>query len=108
MIYFLYTSELKRRLKNDQKAKEKSEKLAASSPPANDGTKAKKDDEIDEENISPNEYFKLRSAAVADLKLKPETDPYPHKFHVSTSLEEFINKYNDLTDGQVLDTVKIR
>lgn len=42
---------------------------------------------------------------VAELKTKPETDPYPHKFHVTTSLEEFVEKYKDLEDSQTLEDV---
>lgn len=102
----IYTSsELKRRLKAEQKAKEKAEKEAERPKPA---TAEKKADKINEEDISPNEYFKLRTAAVAELKKNPETHPYPHKFKVTTSLEEFVTKYNSLTDGEVLDDVKIR
>lgn len=67
----------------------------------------KKDKKIDEEEISPNEYFKLRSAAVADLKKDPKTDPYPHKFHVSSSLESFIEKYSHLKDGETLENEEL-
>lgn len=66
-----------------------------------------KTDKINEEEISPNEYFKLRSAAVAELKKDPKTDPYPHKFHVSISLEDFIEKYSDVKDGETLTDVKL-
>lgn len=59
---------------------------------------------ISEEEISPNEYFKLRSAAVAELKKSPATHPYPHKFHVSISLAAFLQKYETaLVDGQTLE-----
>ncbi|XP_055551725.1 lysine--tRNA ligase isoform X1 [Wyeomyia smithii] len=96
--------ELKRRLKAEQKAKEKEEKenQAAKVSPAT-GAKQKAEAKINEEEISPNEYFKLRSSAVAELKKDPETHPYPHKFHVSCSLEAFIEKYNDLKDGDMLE-----
>ena len=47
------------------------------------------------------EYFRLRSAAVQNLKDVGQ-NPYPHKFHVSISLEEFIEKYSNLKDGEVL------
>ncbi|XP_019878000.1 lysine--tRNA ligase isoform X1 [Aethina tumida] len=91
-------SELKRRQKAEQKAKEKAEK-AAQQPPVAQKAKEKKPSEDD---ISPNEYFKLRSTAVANLKaLGGEHFPYPHKFHVSTSLEAFIEKYQNLQDGEV-------
>lgn len=101
-----HCSELKRRQKAEQKEKEKLEKsqnavVSKEKPSA-------KPDKLNEEEISPNEYFKLRSAAVAELKQSPDTHPYPHKFHVSTSLEDFIEKYSHLNDGQTLDDVKLR
>ncbi|XP_023161390.1 lysine--tRNA ligase isoform X1 [Drosophila hydei] len=100
--------ELKRRLKAEQKAKEKAEKeatrLATETPEA--GQKKKSSAEL-EEDISPNEYFKLRSAAVADLKQTSENHPYPHKFHVSLSLEKFIEQYAQLNDGETLDQVNL-
>lgn len=39
--------------------------------------------------------------------LKSDNDnPYPHKFHVSISLEEFIEKYKNVADGSIMeDTV---
>ncbi|XP_024891469.1 lysine--tRNA ligase isoform X2 [Temnothorax curvispinosus] len=101
----LSKNELKRRLKAEQKAKEKAEKeqartLAAAAQPKKD-VSAKKD--IKEEEISPNEYFKLRSNWVNQLKAIND-NPYPHKFHVSISLEEFIEKFRDtLKDGEILE-----
>ena len=32
--------------------------------------------------------------------------PYPHKFHVSISVNEFIEKYSHLEPGQHLDDVE--
>ncbi|KAH8304196.1 hypothetical protein KR059_003437 [Drosophila kikkawai] len=101
--------ELKRRLKAEQKAKEKAEKEATrAAAPAADGAQKKKSSAAEEEEISPNEYFKLRSAAVQELKRSPSTHPYPHKFHVSTSLEDFITKYETkLKDGETLEDVTL-
>lgn len=99
---------MKRRQKAEQKEQQKSEKAAvtaAAAPAAKD--KASSTAKINEEEISPNEYFKLRSAAVAELKKSPESDPYPHKFHVSTSLEEFIEKYDGLSDGETRDDITL-
>jgi lysyl-tRNA synthetase class 2 len=92
-------------MKAQQKEKEKLEKDAQKKDenPAGD----KKEAKINEEEISPNEYFKLRSVAVTDLKKNAQTHPYPHKFHVSTSLEDFINKYNGLKDGEMLENEKL-
>jgi lysyl-tRNA synthetase class 2 len=95
----LAKSELKRRLKAEQKAKEKAEKVAQQ--PAETKPKEKKESE---EDITPNEYFKLRTQAVSNLKaLGGDHHPYPHKFHVSTSLQEFIEKYANLKDGEVAE-----
>jgi lysyl-tRNA synthetase, class II len=44
--------------------------------------------------------------AVAELKKTGDT-PYPHKFHVSISLSEFIQKYDHLKEGESLDTVQL-
>lgn len=91
-----FHSELKRRLKAEQKAKEKAEKAAA--VPEKPVKEAKKEVTKVDEEISPNEYFKLRTAAVTALKNSndPDQHPYPHKFHVSIGLTEFIEKYKDL------------
>uniref|UniRef100_A0A182N0H8 Lysine--tRNA ligase n=1 Tax=Anopheles dirus TaxID=7168 RepID=A0A182N0H8_9DIPT len=103
--------ELKRRLKAEAKEKEKQEKKAQQ--PAVEASAQKKPTAAaatkeNEEEISPNEYFKLRSAAVAELKRQPETHPYPHKFTVSVSLTEFIEQYGErLADGETLDEVEV-
>ncbi|EAT33042.1 AAEL014702-PA [Aedes aegypti] len=103
----LSKNELKRRLKAEQKAKEKEEKdkqAAATAAPGAGGAKPKAEAKVNEEEISPNEYFKLRSTAVAELKKTEGTHPYPHKFHVSCSLESFIEKYDQQTkDGDMLE-----
>lgn len=103
-------SELKRRLKAEQKAKEKAEKEAnkAATAPVAHAEGKKKSAAAAEEEVSPNEYFKLRSAAVAELKKSPETHPYPHKFHVSISLENYINKYSSLKEGEMLENEQLR
>ena len=52
------------------------------------------------------EYFRLRSQAVAQLKQTDE-HPYPHKFHVSISLAEFIDTYNHISVGEILDGTEV-
>lgn len=50
----------------------------------------------------------MRTAAVATLKNGNKEDhPYPHKFTVTISLEEFIEKYNNVNSGDVLDSVTL-
>lgn len=108
MALFLnyFYSELKRRLKAEQKVKEKAEKDKEKEKNAAENGSDKKtgDAEVNEAEISPNEFFKLRSTAVEELKKRPETHPYPHKFNVTTSLENFIEEYNNTAkDGETLD-----
>ena len=67
----LSKNELKRRQKAEKKAAEKAEKAkeAAEKAPAAAATDKKKpENAINEEEISPNEYFKIRGAAVEELK----------------------------------------
>lgn len=92
-------------MKADQKAKEKleKEKEKAEKSVQQNGIKESVD-AINEAEISPNEFFKLRSAAVEELKKHPETHPYPHKFNVTISLEKFIEQYNSsIGDGETLE-----
>lgn len=99
----LSKNELKRRMKAEKKAAEKAEKAkeAPSTGPKKDSAK------ISEEEISPNEYLKLRGAAVEELK-KGLSHPYPHKYDVTVSLTEFIAKYGDLEDGSIKEDVTVR
>jgi len=96
-------SELKRRLKAEKKAAEKAEKEKNKPAPA----PSDKQKKVDEEEISPNEYFKLRSGAVEELKGDTSSHPYPHKFHVSTSLSNYIEKYQHLKDSETLHDVEV-
>jgi len=102
----LSKNELKRRLKAEQKAKEKAEKQAAAA--AAQVNTPKKDAAAagasgggateDEEILDPNQYYEIRQQSVANWK-KVGENPYPHKFHVSTSLCDFIEKYKDIEAG---------
>ncbi|KAG6795668.1 lysine--tRNA ligase isoform X1 [Apis mellifera caucasica] len=104
-VCHFYTNELKRRLKAEQKLKEKAEKEAKAfvEKPIKDKVKTQDKKEIKEEEISPNEYIKLRTQAINHLKNTNDI-PYPHKFHVSISLENFIEKFsNNLKPGEILN-----
>lgn len=52
------------------------------------------------------EYFKLRSRAVANLKTSGD-NPYPHKFHVGMSLVEYIDKYQNINDGTLQEETTV-
>jgi len=106
----LSKNEQKRRLKEEKKAAEKAEKekAKAEAAAANPTKAAAAKPKSAEEDISPNEYFKLRSLAVEDLKVNGSTHPYPHKFSVSTSLTNFLQEYEKLKDGETLKDVEVR
>ncbi|ODN01824.1 Lysine--tRNA ligase [Orchesella cincta] len=106
-------NELKRRLKQEQKAKEKAEKdklkAETTADAANhvaDKDKAKKAAKPDEEEITPNEYYKLRLQTLQQFKDQGE-NPYPHKYHITISIEDFIEKYNDLKEGDVREDTTV-
>ncbi|RNA14433.1 lysine--tRNA ligase isoform X1 [Brachionus plicatilis] len=94
-------NELKRRLKQEAKQKEKEEKEATKKQQNQNAPKQEED-----ENIDPNEYHRLRIAQINHLKAtEGESTVYPHKFHVSISLTEFVEKYSSLANEQVSDDV---
>lgn len=109
IILFHHFSELKRRLKAAELEKKKAEKEAQKAAENPEAAKKKESNanKIDESEFNPAEYFKYRTGLVDDLKKNPETHPYPHKFHVSISLEDFINKYSHLKDGEMLENEKL-
>lgn len=94
----LRQKEEERRLKEEEK-----KKAAAASASA---TQKHQSMEDDEENMDPTQYFENRLKVLAALK-SSGVNPYPHKFHVSLSLPEFINKYGSLNSGEHLKDVEV-
>ena len=102
-------NEQKRRDKEAKKAAEKAAKAAEKAKNEDQSKPKEEKDEMSSDDITPNQYFELRSRAVEELKQDPSSHPYPHKFHVSMSLTEFIENYsNTLKDGESLDDVEVR
>uniref|UniRef100_A0A8D0Y653 Lysine--tRNA ligase n=1 Tax=Sus scrofa TaxID=9823 RepID=A0A8D0Y653_PIG len=110
----LSKNELKRRLKAEKKIAEKEAKqkelsekqlsqatTAATNHTTDNGVAA------EEESLDPNQYFKIRSQAVHQLKVSGE-DPYPHKFHVDISLTHFIEEYSHLQPGDHLTDITLK
>lgn len=98
-------SELKRRQKQRQKDAEKAEKAKSAPAPA----KKAGDDLAAEEALTPNQYYEMRMRAIQKLRETRNPDPYPHKFHVSSSLTDFIARYADKIEagGQLPDEVSL-
>ncbi|XP_035871176.1 lysine--tRNA ligase-like [Phyllostomus discolor] len=110
----LSKNEQKRRLKAEKKMVEKvaTQKGLSEKPPsrAHAATAAHTtDDNVgpEEEGLDPNQYYKIRSHAVQQLKANGE-DPYPHKFHVDISLTHFIQEYSHLQPGDHLSDVTLK
>ncbi|XP_076933082.1 lysine--tRNA ligase-like [Bidens hawaiensis] len=59
----------------------------------------------DDEDMDPTQYFNNRLKTLADQKAA-NIIVYPHKFHVSIPILEFIEKYKDLKDGEHLEDVE--
>ncbi|CEI91770.1 Putative Lysine--tRNA ligase [Rhizopus microsporus] len=94
-------SEFKRREK--LRAKEAAKAAKAAAAPAKEAAPKEKSAEEGEEELNPNQYFELRSKVVNKLRDELNPNPYPHKFQVTLSLPEFIEKYNKLEVGERLD-----
>ncbi|GAB1599576.1 lysine--tRNA ligase-like isoform X1 [Argonauta hians] len=106
---FSQRSELKRQLKAQKKAEEKAQRAATTTTTTTTTSSNKQENKListDDEDIDPNEYFRLRSKAVEQLKTEG-SDPYPHKFHVSLSLSAFIEKYGNTEPGTVMEDVEV-
>uniref|UniRef100_A0A1I8EE23 Lysine--tRNA ligase n=1 Tax=Wuchereria bancrofti TaxID=6293 RepID=A0A1I8EE23_WUCBA len=104
------TIEQKRQLKAQQKLKEKAEKelqRAAAATAAATTEKGKRGEKMVDPS-DPQEYFKLRTTLLNEHRSKG-INPYPHKFHVSISLTDFIEKYDSLEKDVILnDTIQRR
>lgn len=95
-------TELKRRQKQREKDAKKAEKAAAAPP------KPKKEKQESEEDLTPNQYFEIRSRTVNKLRQTHEPNPYPHKFNVTTDLRDFLKKYESVKTGEQLKDVEVR
>ncbi|UYV76209.1 KARS, partial [Cordylochernes scorpioides] len=100
--------ETKRRLRAEKKAKEKEVKDLERQKLQPQLAEAKDTKEIDEEKIDPTEYYQLRLKALEELKARPGEHPYPHKFHVSSSLTDFVEQYEpSLETGQIREDIEV-
>lgn len=56
----------------------------------------------------PQEYFNMRVNMI-ETRRKNGENPFPHKFHVSISLTDFINKYDSVINenGKILEDITV-
>ena len=59
----------------------------------------------DEEELDPTKYFENRKTYLKKL-MEAGENPFPHKFEVTISLPEFIQKYTNITKkGEFLEDI---
>lgn len=51
------------------------------------------------EELDPTQYYESRIAMINDTKAAG-ANPYPHKFHVSISIPEFVSRFGVLECGE--------
>ncbi|KAJ7151035.1 hypothetical protein C8R46DRAFT_962869 [Mycena filopes] len=81
----------KTELKRREKARAKEAAKAARAPPAAATPAAAA--QPAEDDLSPNQYYELRSRQIRHLKETQQPNPYPHKFHVTRSITSYIDTY---------------
>ncbi|KAI0032689.1 lysyl-tRNA synthetase [Vararia minispora EC-137] len=95
--------ELKRRKAQREKEARKATATAAA-PQASSSTQQSAAGK--EDDLSPNQYFELRSRQIQKLRETQDPNPYPHKFEVSISVTRFIREYGKegrIQPGEKLD-----
>ncbi|KAI9762446.1 MAG: lysyl-tRNA synthetase [Chaenotheca gracillima] len=97
-------SELKKRQKQRAVLAKKNEREAAAPPkPVKKGNV-----EAEESNLTPNQYFEIRSRNINKLRQTKDPNPYPHKFQVTTDLRDFLKQYESIKTGEQLQDIEIR
>ncbi|KAI9805951.1 MAG: Protein kinase [Sarcosagium campestre] len=99
-------SELKKRLKQRENERKKKEKAAAAPPKPQSAKKTNVEDE--ESNLTPNQYFEIRSRNINQLRQTKSPNPYPHKFNVTTDLRDFIAEHESCKTGEQRKGIEVR
>ncbi|XP_010526352.1 PREDICTED: lysine--tRNA ligase, cytoplasmic-like [Tarenaya hassleriana] len=99
---------LKRELKNKQREEERKrkEEEKARQAAAKASSQTLKSAAADDEDMDPTQYFENRLKNLAAEKAKGE-NPYPHKFYVSMSIHEYIEKYGSLSNGEHVEDAEV-
>ncbi|KCV67937.1 lysyl-tRNA synthetase [Fonticula alba] len=84
-----------KRLLKEQAKKEK----AAAAPPKPAAKAASGTSEAAEAELDPRQYFEHRVRSLKALQ-DEGISPYPHKFHVSISIPEFVARFSGIADGE--------
>ncbi|XP_071733611.1 lysine--tRNA ligase, cytoplasmic-like [Rutidosis leptorrhynchoides] len=96
----------KKELKNKQKEEERRRKEEEKEKKAAAMPKSQKQAAADDEDMDPTQYFENRLKVLAAQK-ETGLNPYPHKFQVSMSVLEYVDKYGNLDSGEHLENVEV-
>lgn len=99
---------LKKQLKNKQREEERrrKEEEKAAKQAAMPSSQGQKSQIADDEDMDPTQYFENRVKSLAAQKAAG-INPYPHKFYVTLSITEYIEKYGVLNNGDHLEDVQV-
>lgn len=89
-------------IKQCMQAAEADKKAAAAQSKATDGPQLEQDEGDD---LDPNQYHELRLRALETTRASGR-NPYPHKFHLTMYIPEYVAKYKDLEPGTKQDQTK--
>ncbi|WEW58236.1 lysyl-tRNA synthetase [Emydomyces testavorans] len=101
-------SELKKRQKQREQEKKKAEKAAAAAAAGTGSAGKKKSAEEEESQLTPNQYFEIRSGKINQLRQTKNPNPYPHKFQVTDDLREFLKEHQCLKKGEQLRDKRVQ
>ncbi|KAL9237509.1 hypothetical protein vseg_012047 [Gypsophila vaccaria] len=99
---------LKKMAKNKQKEEErrKKEEEKAAKQAAISSTQGQKSQAVDDEDMDPTQFFENRLKSLAAQK-EAGINPYPHKFFVTLSIPDYIEKYSGLDNGVHLEDEQV-
>ncbi|VVA28037.1 PREDICTED: lysine--tRNA ligase [Prunus dulcis] len=97
----------KKELKNKQKEEERRRKEEkAKQAAATASSQVKKNIATEDEEMDPTQYFENRLKHLATQKADNK-NPYPHKFFVSMTLLEYVEKYDGLNNGEHQEEINV-
>lgn len=83
----------------EKKLKEEKKKAEAAAKPQ----RAQNAADADDEDMDPTQYRTNRLRVLGELKEK-QTNPYPHKFHTTMSIPQYIQDFDAIKDGEHLNS----
>lgn len=99
--------DLKRQEEKKKKMEEKAVAKQEKKQETKEGKEKKSKGKEDEEEQDPTKYLENRKKWIVQQKEKGH-NPYPHKFHVSTTLKHFVNKYTAITKkGEFIESEEL-